>query len=262
MIKYIESKDNKLYKKIKSLGTSYNRKKFGLYLIEGKKMFLEALKSSISIELVIIRTNFNEIDLTKCNLSIITIKDTLFNELTTMKNDEGIIAVCKIEKRKLINFDENFLILDGLNDPGNMGTIIRSAESFGYNSILLVNNCVDIYNSKVLRASMGSIFRVNIVEINIDDLYNLKNTHALISMTLSNDSEYISNMTHIGKHAIIIGNEANGISKDIINLADYKAIIPISKDVESLNAAIAASITMFYFNIINIEKEKRVKNSL
>ena len=259
MIKKIESKDNKFYKKIKSLNKSSHRKKNNLFMVEGKKMFLEALKSHIQIECIIKRSRFNDDLLKNIDINIIELSDFLFDEITSMENDEGIITICYTNSESEIDTEENYLVLDGIKDPGNMGTIIRTAESFGYKNILLINNCVDTYNSKVLRATMGSIFRVNIVEITVDDLLFFKKNHRLLAMNLNNKSKSIYDMTDIGKHAIIIGNEANGISKDITNLADDNVIIPIDKNVESLNAAIAASITMFYFNLINIEKEKKGK---
>ncbi|HHX69929.1 MAG: RNA methyltransferase [Miniphocaeibacter sp.] len=259
MIKKIESKDNKEFKKLKSLKTNSGRKKNKLFLIEGKKMLIEAFESKVSIKNIIINEDFKNLNILKdSNVNIILLKNSLFNEITEMKNPEGIMASCDFLKNETIDFNNNLLILDNIRDPGNMGTIIRTAESFGYNNILLINGCVNIYNYKVLRSSMGSIFRVNLKEIELKDLNTLKNTHLLYSMALSNSAESIYNMTDIKKHAIIIGNEANGVNKKIIDISDKNVIIPISKNVESLNAAIAASVTMFYFNLIKTKKEKKI----
>ncbi|QQK07521.1 TrmH family RNA methyltransferase [Miniphocaeibacter halophilus] len=259
MIKRIESKDNKEFKKFKSLKTNTGRKKNNLFIIEGKKMLIEAFTSKVSIQNIIINEDFKDLTILKNRKeSIIQLKNSLFNEITEMKNSEGILAICEFLSNKEIDLSKNLLVLDNIRDPGNMGTIIRTAESFGYNNILLINGCVNIYNHKVLRSSMGSIFRVNLKEIKLEDLNILKNTHLIYSMSLSDNAESIFNMTDIKKHAIIIGNEANGVDKEIIEISDKNIIIPISKNVESLNAAIAASVTMFYFNLISTVKEKKI----
>lgn len=257
MIKYIESSSNKEFKKYKSLLKKQGRRKNRLFLIEGKKLFIEALKSNIKIERIIIDEDFNEEIIVENKELTIRLKNNLFSNLTEMENSEGIITVCNILEEKKLDLKNNILVLDNIRDPGNMGTIIRTAEGFNYRNILLVNNCVDIYNHKVLRSAMGSIFRVNIKEVNIDFLKELKKTYTIYSMALLDKSESLYNMTDIEKHAIIIGNEANGISKDILDISDRTIIIPMSKDVESLNASIAASVTMFYFNLINTKKEKK-----
>ncbi len=256
MIKKIVSKDNKLFKKLKSLSKSNIRKKEKLFLIEGKKMFIEAVKSNANIDIIIVSEFFTGLDLKGYEDKLIILKKSLFDELTEMENSEQIITVCKMENSKILEHEDRLLILDGIRDPGNMGTIIRTAESFEYNNIVLLNNCVDIFNHKVLRSTMGSIFRVNIVKGNLELLNDIKQYYKIYSMELSKESESIYNMTDIGKHAIIIGNESNGITMEVSQLADKKLIIPISKNVESLNAGVAASLTMFYFNLINTKMEK------
>ena len=257
MTKKIVSKDNKLFKKLKSLNRSNIRKKEKLFLIEGKKMFLEASKSKANLDSIIISERFSEIIPEEYSEKIIILKNSLFDEITEMQNSEQIIAVCKIEDNKPVEYDQNLLVLDGIRDPGNMGTIIRTAESFNYNNIILINNCVDIFNNKVLRSTMGSIFRVNIIKGSLELLKDIKKHYKIYSMELSNGSESIYNMTEVGKHAIIIGNESNGVSEEVSKFADKKLIIPISENVESLNAGVAASLTMFYFNFINTKMEKK-----
>lgn len=262
MIKFIESSDNKEYKKYKSLLKKQNRQKLNLFLLDGKKLFIEALKSNVCIEKVLINEQFDFDYELPINIEILKIKNSLFEKLTEMENSEGIITVCKFLDEKNLHYNENFLVLDNIRDPGNMGTIIRTAESFNYKNILLLNNCVDIYNNKVLRSAMGSVFRTNIVKIDLFFLKELKKTHEFYSMALLEKSESLYNMTDNKKHAIIIGNEANGISKEVIALSDKTIIIPINNNVESLNASIAASVTMFYFNLINTKMEKITDNKL
>ncbi|WP_099203305.1 TrmH family RNA methyltransferase [Miniphocaeibacter massiliensis] len=261
MIKKISSKDNKYFKKIKSLKRKNSRVKNKLFLIEGKKVFVEALDSRVKIESIFVKEDFNINTLIDTNLDIFILEENLFKELTDMENPEGIIAACKIEESERFSKEENIIVLDGIRDPGNMGTIIRSAESFGYKQIGLINDCVDIYNSKVIRGSMGSLFRTNIISLNLEKLKEIKNTHKLYCMALEEDSVSIYNMTESEKHAIIIGNEANGVSQEVLKISAEKVIIPLSGNVESLNAGVAASITMFYFNQIITQMEKKTISS-
>lgn len=257
MSNVITSGNNAIVKKVKSLKLLKNRNKDKLFLVEGFKMAQEATKSQAEIENIILDENAN-LDLDeKLQKKVVRVKGSLFSQLSDLKNPEGVILICK-EIEKEIDFDENLLILDEIRDPGNMGTIIRTAEAFNYKNILLLGNCVDIYNSKVLRATMGSIFRVSINQIDIKTIKDLRHTHTILATALDEDSIDITSMTKIPKHAIIIGNESHGVRKEVSDLAHKKVIIPISENIDSLNAAIASSISMFYFNLIYSKKEKEV----
>lgn len=217
----------------------------------------EATQSNVEIENIILDENA-DLDLDeKLQKKVIRVKNSLFSQLSDLKNPEGVILICK-EIESEIDFEKNLLILDEIRDPGNMGTIIRTAEAFNYKNILLLGNCVDIYNSKVLRATMGSIFRISINQVDIKTLEDLRKTHTILATTLEEDSIDITSMTKIPKHAIIIGNESHGVRKEVSQLAHKKVIIPISENIDSLNAAIASSISMFYLNLIYSKKEKEV----
>lgn len=253
----ITSSNNNIVKKVKNLKLYKNRKKTKLFLVEGYKMAQEAIESKVSIENIILDENANLELNEELQKKVTRVKNSVFTQISDLKNPEGIILICK-EIKKETKFDENLLILDEIRDPGNMGTIIRTAEAFNYKNILLLGNCVDIYNSKVLRATMGSIFRVSANQIDIKTLESLRKTHMLLATTLNEESIDITSMTKVPKHAIIIGNESHGVSKEVSDLAHKKVIIPISKDIDSLNAAIASSILMFYLNLIYSKKEKEV----
>lgn len=253
----VTSGNNAIVKKVKSLKILKNRNKSNLFLVEGFKMAEEAIQSKVLIENIIFDENAQmDID-DKLQNKVVKVKNSLFSQISDLKNPEGVILICK-EIESEIDFKENFLILDEIRDPGNMGTIIRTAEAFNYKNILLLGNCVDIYNSKVLRATMGSIFRVSINQVDIKTLEDLRKTHTILATTLEEDSIDITSMTKIPKHAIIIGNESHGVRKEVSQLAHKKVIIPISKNIDSLNAAIASSISMFYLNLIYSKKEKEV----
>lgn len=253
----ITSSNNVIVKKVKNLKILKNRKKEKLFLIEGFKMAEEAIQSKVEIENIILNEDATLNVGDKLQEKVVRVKNSLFLQMSDLKNPEGVILICK-EIEKNIDFEENLLILDEIRDPGNMGTIIRTAEAFNYKNILLLGNCVDIYNSKVLRATMGSIFRVSINQIDIETIKDLRHTHIILATALDEDSIDITSMTKIPKHAIIIGNESHGVRKEVSDLAHKKVIIPISENIDSLNAAIASSISMFYLNLIYSKKEKEV----
>lgn len=253
----ITSSNNVIVKKVKNLKILKNRKKEKLFLIEGFKMAEEAIQSKVEIENIILNEDATLNLRDKLQEKVVRVKNSLFLQMSDLKNPEGVILICK-EIEKDIDFEENLLILDEIRDPGNMGTIIRTAEAFNYKNILLLGNCVDIYNSKVLRATMGSIFRVLINQGDIKTVEDLRKTHTIIATALDEDSIELTSMTKIPKHAIIIGNESHGVRKEVLELSDNKVIIPISKNIDSLNAAIASSISMFYLNLIYSKKEKEV----
>ena len=133
-------------------------------------------------------------------------------------------------------------MLDGINDPGNLGTMVRSAEAFGFDDIILADNCVDLYNEKSLRASMGSAFRLNILSMSLEEIKKLKKTYRFISADM--DGRDIKKYQVQGPIILAIGNEANGLSAPIRDLTDDFVKISMLGSIESLNAAIASSIIM------------------
>ncbi len=166
------------------------------------------------------------------------------------ENTQGILAVLEYKERDLvnnINQDDKFvLILDRIQDPGNMGTIIRTADSAGVDAVILLKGCVDIYNPKVIRSTMGSIFDMNIIHATQDDAVNFlkSNDFNIVSSYLQTDN-YYHETTYDGKIALVIGNEANGINDELIAQSDKLVKIPIYGNAESLNAAISAAVLMY-----------------
>ncbi|MFQ9289014.1 MAG: TrmH family RNA methyltransferase [Intestinibacter bartlettii] len=166
------------------------------------------------------------------------------------ENTQGILAVLRYKERDLvnnINQDDKFvLILDRIQDPGNMGTIIRTADSAGVDAIILLKGCVDIYNPKVIRSTMGSIFDMNIIQTTQDEAVDFlkANNFDIVSSYLHTES-YYNETTYDGKIALVIGNEANGINDELISKSDKLVKIPIYGNAESLNAAISAAILMY-----------------
>ena len=184
------------------------------------------------------------------NIKIFKTTNKIFNELIDTENTQGILAVLRYKERDLvnnINQDDKFvLILDRIQDPGNMGTIIRTADSAGVDAIILLKGCVDIYNPKVIRSTMGSIFDMNIIQTTQDEAVDFlkANNFDIVSSYLHTES-YYNETTYDGKIALVIGNEANGINDELISKSDKLVKIPIYGNAESLNAAISAAILMY-----------------
>lgn len=240
----IESKNNQLIKLVQSLKLKKYRDKHKLFIIEGIKLLEEAISSDFDISFIIIKEDFHRKNEFK-DFETYVVSDSIFKSLTAQKNPEGIIGVLKLNEKKYSYLSDRLLIIDGLKDPGNMGTIIRSAEAFGFNQIILVNNCVDVYNSKTIRASMGSIFRTDILEKDIEYLKTLKK-EGYIMISGTPKGNVFNKITKDNlKLCLIIGSESHGISKEVLNLSDFFVKIQMFGKIESFNAAIAASILMY-----------------
>jgi len=260
MLKEIFSKDNQQVKTVRALQSRSGRKKHRLYFVEGNRITEEAVTCiSSKIQFIIMNTTFKNEYPKKANeysdkFDCYIIPDTLFKEISDTETPQGVLAVIKNTPTPVSDFsfnDNNIIILDSVRDPGNIGTIIRTAEAMGFNSIFLSKGCTDIYSPKVLRSTMGSFFRTNIYEnITLEDINLLKEkNYKIISTALQNDSVFLEDAPHFEKSAIVIGNEADGISKEMLEISDLITKIPMKGKTESLNAAIAAAIVMYHFSI-------------
>ncbi|WP_297790581.1 RNA methyltransferase [uncultured Anaerococcus sp.] len=234
----INSVSNSKFKLIKRLRKKKYRDKENLFVIESRKLVDEAISSSADIDFIFLedgvayKNKFDEFVFDK----------NIYLKLTELKAPDGIGAVVRKKKVKDIK-SEKVLLLDHINDPGNMGTMIRSAEAFGFSDIILTEACVDIYNEKTLRASMGSIFRTNIKELSLDDIRQMKSSYKILASDM--DGIEAKDYKLDSKPIILaIGNEANGLSDEIREMTDDFIKISMQGEIESLNAAIAASIMM------------------
>lgn len=247
-MEFIKSKDNETFKFLKKLKTKKYRDSEGLFLAEGIKFldFDTAPNMIIVQEEVSSKENIsNRLDKFQCRKIIFP--DTLFQQLTSQENSQGVIVVYESKIGTESNFSDNVVVLNKVSDPGNMGTIIRVADAAGFKDILVTIGSVDCYNEKVVRSSMGSILNMNIYYIEEDKIVNLLKSkgYQLISTALAKDSIEYTEMKLKNKNAIIFGNEGNGISQDILTQSDEKIIIPIYGTAESLNVAIACGIVLY-----------------
>lgn len=257
----IESVSNQNFKFINKLKMKKYRDKENSFIIESRKLVDEAIASSADIDFIFLKEGVDY----KTNHKTLVFSEALFNKLSSMASPDGIGAVIKKKEAGEIS-SSKILLLDGINDPGNLGTMVRSAEAFGFRDIILMPGTVDIYNEKTLRASMGSVFRLNIREETHDDIKKLKPSYRVLSADM--DGLDIRDYKKDSKIILAIGNEANGLSKAMRNITDDFVKIPMEGEIESLNAAIASSIIMnrlmwwFGKTLIILIQQKRDVESL
>ncbi len=253
----ITSKDNEKVKHIKKLKDKKYRDEKGQFIIEGIKMLEEAIKENADIDTIIIceecikkETLDSKFLYEIANKECIYVTEKIYNTLTDVINPQGILAIVnKPNKVKEINYKEDFiLVLDNLQDPGNMGTILRTVDSVNLKQIIVSKNTTDAYNPKVVRSTMGAIFRVNIIESEdlLKTIDEIKKQKYKVLVTSLNTDENLYDV-QLRKVAVVIGNESKGVSKEILEKVDTHIKIPMLGKTESLNASVAASIIMYEY---------------
>ncbi|MBN2558280.1 MAG: RNA methyltransferase [Clostridia bacterium] len=247
----IDSDENKKLKRLTSLKQKKVRVKEGLFLIEGVKVVNEALGSYEGMDLILISDSFLQknkeyvLKLEKSAIEIFIARDGLFNKCSSLATPQGILAQLKIRKENLedILLDKNIVMLDGLKDPGNLGTIVRTADAFGFGGVLLLPDCAEIYNPKTVQAAMGSILRVPCLNVGYDSFDILKKAGYPV-YGMDPKGEDMVDATLAGKAVVVIGSESHGLSRETVERCDRLISISMSGAAESLNAAVAAGIIM------------------
>lgn len=236
---YISSINNEYIKEISKLNEKKYRDKSNKYLIEGLHLVIEALKYDI-IDTIIIREDFNY----ETNIKHIIVSSEVMKKLSDNPSIPKIMAV--VNKKESTIKGNKILLLDRLQDPGNLGTIIRSAVAFNFDTIILSNDTVDLYNSKVLRSTQGMLFNINILRQDLTNVINeLKNNNYTTYGTKVDNGNDVKEINNTNKFALIIGNEGTGISDNILKQCDKYLYIKMNNNCESLNAGVAASILMY-----------------
>lgn len=253
----ISSKDNEQIKYIKKLKDKKFRDETNEYLVEGIKLVKEAIEEKVAIKMIVVCEdceNDGELEqsllyeIAKYNCIYVTKK--LFNSITDVVNPQGILAVVeKGDNIDNIDYTEDIILaLDGIQDPGNLGTILRTADSANLKQIILSAECADPYNPKVVRSTMGAIFRMNIVTTNnLTKTLQMVKKHKFQVLATSLEAKESIYSIDYHKKVIVIGNESKGVSKEIQDLADVKVKIPMLGKTESLNASVAASIMIYEY---------------
>lgn len=232
----ITSINNQLIKDITKLHQKKYRDQTSQFLVEGFHLYEEALKVSNVIHIF---TNDESIVGDK----VIYVSDSVLEKLAQTKNPQPVLTVC--QKISQTEITDKVLILEEIQDPGNLGTLMRSALAFGFHTIVL-DNTVDIYNDKVLRSTQGAIFKLNIIEQNTETF--MINNPCFTYYGTSMNGVPISKMKKEGKIAIILGNEGSGVSCNVLQKTNANVTIKM-QETESLNVGVAGSILMHYLTI-------------
>lgn len=229
----IESVNNEKIKKYSKLNEKKYRDKENMFIVEGEHLVEEALEKGIVIDIFSLEEKENS---TRVSIEVM-------KKLSNLSNPPKILAVVKkIEERKI---NGNVLVLDDIQDPGNLGTIIRSAVSFGIDTIVASKNTVDVYNSKVIRATEGMLFKINYLKRDLVEFIKAnKDTLTFITTDVRTGKD-IKDIEIPGNYALIMGNEGNGVSDAVSELVPNKVNIKISEKCESLNVSIATSILLY-----------------
>ncbi|MSS60450.1 TrmH family RNA methyltransferase [Fusobacterium sp. FSA-380-WT-2B] len=247
-MEFINSLDNSTIKKIKKLKQRKYREEEKKFLAEGRKF----LDFTYTPDLIILKENFEDFEnittkLERFDCRKIVVNDKIFKDLTSQENSQGVILVYPYCETNIGKINNNIIVLDKIQDPGNLGTIIRAADAAGFKDIILTKGSVDCYNEKCVRSSMGSIFNMNIVymeELQLIQFLKEKKYKFLVTALENNSIEY-TDITLSEKNAIIFGSEGNGVSDNFLKVADETVIIPIYGSAESLNVAMASGIILY-----------------
>ena len=236
------SKNNEKIKYIKKLNNKKFRNEFNEFLVEGEHLVLEAYKAGFLKELILEQNS-------SLNLPVNTIyvTNSVLKYISDLDTPPQVIGICKKLPEKEIG--NRILILDDIQDPGNLGTIIRSCVAFNVDTLVLSKTSVDLYNQKVLRATQGMIFNINIVYKNLEEFIPIiKNKGYRVYGTKVNGGKNLKYIEKNEKFAIIMGNEGNGVKKEILNLCSDYIYIDMNQSCESLNVGVAASIILYELN--------------
>ena len=238
----ITSLDNEKIKKYTKLKEKKYRDQYNEFIVEGEHLVMEAYRSDLLEEILI-----EQDEVTLLNAPITYVSKEILEKLSALETPSHIIGICR-KRTEDSNLGNKILLLDRIQDPGNLGTIIRSSKAFGVDTVVLGSGCVDLYNEKVIRSTQGIGFHMNIISRNLKELIpELKNQEIPILGTKVEYGEDIRNLTSRDKqkYALIMGNEGRGVDPEILEMCDKYIYIELDHKVDSLNVAIAASILLY-----------------
>ena len=245
----ITSRENKIFKTAMLLKTAKGRNETGMFVIEGVRSVCDALQKGAKFFCLIIKDGTrHEIE---CDCPVYIFAPKLFDAVSDTVTPQGVMALCYTKKNGLCDVSESgncVVMCEALQDPGNIGTIIRTAHAASAEGVILTKGCCDLYNPKIVRSTMTGIFSVPVVqnvtaEETID--YFRKKGYGIVAGALTEDAVDFYSASLKGKHLIIIGNEGNGVTKETLLRCDKVLKIPMESSAESLNAAVAGAVMIY-----------------
>ena len=244
MAEYITSRKNPLLQQVKKLLSSRKeREKAGLFVADGTKLLAEAVKYWPGLHTVILSDGV-EAEL-PAGVRVMRVPEDVMASISPMETPQGALFLCRLPEKAEFIPKPGMMMLDGIQDPGNIGTILRTADALNV-PVVLLEGCADPYSHKVVRASMGAVFRTPVIQTTWEEAQaTCKNAGIPIAVTALSDRAKDIRDADLTKMAVIIGSEGRGVRKESLDAADAELIIPMNPHCESLNAAIAAAICMW-----------------
>lgn len=244
MEQYITSRKNPLLQQVRRLLTSrQERQKTGLFVADGTKLLREAIRWWPGLDTVILSDGV-DIAVPE-NVKTVRVPEDVMASISAMEAPQGALFVCRLPEKKAFQPVPGMLLLDGIQDPGNLGTILRTADALNV-PVALLEGCADPYNHKVVRASMGAVFRMPPLQTTWETAKDAcKAVGIPIAVTALSDTARDIRCADVNRMAVVIGSEGQGVRREVLENAEEKLIIPMNSHCESLNAAIAAAIVMW-----------------
>ncbi|PCK20557.1 RNA methyltransferase [Bacillus pumilus] len=244
-MKYIESAKNANIKQWKKLHTKKERTKTGLFLVEGKHLVEEALKSGIVKELMVTAPDMLPADI-KPDIELYELSEEAFSAMTETETPQHITAVCTLPVFEDKTY-ERILLLDAVQDPGNLGTLIRTADAAGLDAVILGDGTVDAFNGKTLRSAQGSHFHLPIIKQTLQQAIPVFKEQGIpVYGSALKDAKEYRHIVGEGSFALIVGNEGAGIDPEILQMTDQNLYVPMYGQAESLNVAVAAAVLVYH----------------
>ncbi len=241
MITSFQNEKVKYYKRL--MNSKKERDKDKLFIVEGRHLVEEAIRANVVLEIMVSDKKYIE----NKNFKYIEVTEGIMKKICDTKSPQGIIALCKQNTFDSFKSNQRLLLIDDIQDPGNLGTILRSCDAFNFDGIVMNERTVDVYNPKVVRATQGAIFRVPMMKKDLIDYIPILREKGIKVYGTSLDGESLSHIGSCENMAFILGNEGNGVSNTLLQMTDKNIYIEMNGESESLNVSIAASIIMYIF---------------
>ena len=240
----ITSRRNDRIIHLKKLGSDRAyRRQCGEFICDGTKLLREAIDHGAQITAVL--TSFGIPEGIQEGTGIFEVPGELLDYVSPLKTAQDVVFSCRIPGEELPSAGDGIIILERIQDPGNVGTVIRTANAFGIGSVVLTGDCADLYNPKTVRATMGAVFRQRVRETGLDGLKAMKDSGIRILGAALGESSRDIREVSLKNTAVAVGSEGSGLSEELLSLCDERIIIPMAPECESLNAAVAASVIMW-----------------
>lgn len=242
----VTSRKNRIITHLRSLASdAAYRRECGEYVCDGEKTLREALASGAEVVCVLWKDSAKDLELSETVQQFVAPAE-LFEYASPLRSSPGPAFSVRIPERGIPEMPEKVMVLENVQDPGNVGTVIRTANAFGIDAVILCGACADVYNPKTVRASMGAIFRETVLEMSIEEIdeFTRRCCLPLFGAALSDKAADIR-FAELHRCAVAIGSEGRGLTREMLDICGGELIIPMSPDSESLNAAVAASVIMW-----------------